>query len=95
MIPELKDMRRIVLTIVAFIAGAVVPVQIITPSFGYVGMVRGVPQAEMIHTIHKFARQHFLALEDRGWLIPFLLPGEAPEAETRQSSGQSKFKSNH
>lgn len=62
MTPEIEDTRRTVLAVSAFIAGAAIPVQLITLSFGYAGMVRDVPQEEMIQTAHEFA----------GLYIPFV-----------------------
>lgn len=55
MTSEIQDTRQTVLAVIAFIAGAAVLVQLVTLSFGYAGMVRDVPQEEMIPTAHEFA----------------------------------------
>ncbi len=52
-----RDVRRVVLILVAFVAGAGVPIQLVTLSFGYAQYLKGItmgPQA--IATAHAFAK---------------------------------------
>ncbi len=63
MTEEKTDRRRTTLALVAFIAGGVVPIQLVTLSFGYSEYVKGVGLGpRVIATAHDFA----------GWYIPFV-----------------------
>lgn len=51
------DKRRTILAVLAFIAGAAVPIQLITLSFGYAQYVQGISKGpELIPTAHAFAQ---------------------------------------
>jgi hypothetical protein len=57
------DSRRVVLILIAFVAGAGVPIQLVTLSFGYAQYVRGVTMGpQVISLAHDFAR----------WYIPLV-----------------------
>lgn len=43
-LPEIQDRRRTVLAFIAFVAGAVIPIQLVTLSFGYSQYIRGVSE---------------------------------------------------
>lgn len=50
------DTRRFILALLAFIAGGAVPIQLVTLSFGYAQIVKGIPKGkEMMATAHDFA----------------------------------------
>lgn len=50
------DTKRFILVLLAFIAGGVVPIQLVTLSFGYAQIVKGIPKGkEMMATAHDFA----------------------------------------
>lgn len=51
------DRRRVFLILVAFAAGAAVPIQLVTLSFGYAQYVRGIAIGlQMLNVVHEFAR---------------------------------------
>jgi hypothetical protein len=72
--PSLKgyDQRRAVLVLVAFAAGAGVPIQLVTLSFGYAQYVRGVTMGPQVLSIaHEFARFYIPLV----WIPALLLLG--------------------
>ncbi|GMR13541.1 MAG: hypothetical protein BMS9Abin29_1753 [Gemmatimonadota bacterium] len=52
------DRRRAILVLVAFVAGAAAPIQLITLSFGYAEYVKGIalPGPQLLSVAHEFAR---------------------------------------
>ena len=53
---QTSDRRRSLLTLVALVAGAAVPIQLVTLSFGYAQYVRGVPKGpQLISIAHELA----------------------------------------
>lgn len=57
------DRRRILLILIAFVAGGAVPIQLVTLSFGYAEYLRGVTMGpQVISTAHEFAK----------WYIPIV-----------------------
>lgn len=56
-IGEIRDVRRALLILIAFLAGGAVPIQLVTLSFGYAQYVRKISLGpRVIHTAHEFAR---------------------------------------
>lgn len=58
-LPKMQDRRRTLLATIAFVAGGVIPVQLVTFSFGYSQYIRGVTEKkEMIKVAHEFAKKY-------------------------------------
>ena len=59
MSPQVEDRRRTALVLLAFIAGGVIPIQLVTLSFGYAQFVRDVSLGpQVIAVAHEFARRY-------------------------------------
>lgn len=56
LLPDVQDPQRALLGTIAFVAGGIIPIQLVTLSFGYSQYIRGeTEKKEMIKTAHKFA----------------------------------------
>lgn len=57
------DRRRLALALLAFVAGGVVPIQLVTLSFGYAQYIKDIPKGpDLIPTAHEFAE----------WYVPLI-----------------------